>query len=180
MSEQEASHTMSQETATMGDRAGNAGVSPDVLEPRERAAYDVLVEICDVMNLDIHPDIKGHHAQYLEVELVGPDAALSFGRHGKSLDALQYLANLIIGRRVGGDVRILLDAADYRARRAEILTNLAREFAAQVKERQEECELDPLPAHERRIIHTILADDPDIRTYSEGDDPDRRVIIAPR
>ena len=99
---------------------------------------------------------------------------------GSSLDALQYLCNLVINRRLGPEIRLILDASGYRERRAETLRKLAFEYANQVKDRQEECELDPLPAHERRIIHNSLLDDPGVRTYSEGDEPDRRVIIAPR
>ncbi len=167
----------------MTDRGGSDAAEPlssDGLEARESGAVEVLQEICRASGLSIDAEARGRHAPYLDVELVGEDVAATLGRHGQSLDALQYLANLIIGRRVGPEVRVILDAGGYRARRAETLTNLARDFAAQVKERQEECELDPLPAHERRIIHNALSDDPDIRTYSEGDDPDRRVIIAPR
>lgn len=156
------------------------GIEVSELGAREQGAFEVMEEICEATGLQLRPIVHGVNGQYVEIELVGEDAALSFGRNGKSLDALQYLANLIIGRRVGSDVRVLLDAANYRERRTETLINLARELAATVKERQEECELDPLPAHERRIIHNALLDDEGVRTYSEGDDPDRRVVIAPR
>jgi len=161
------------------ETTADAGAQPG-LEAREHAAYEALVEMCEKTGLDLHPQVLEVQGQYLQVELIGNDALATFGRNGKSLDALQYLSNLIIGRRTGGDVRVLLDAGNYRARRQETLENLAREYAALVKERQEECELDPLPAHERRIVHNALAGDESIRTYSEGDDPDRRIIIAPR
>lgn len=155
-------------------------VSAESLDAREQEALSVLQEICTASGLDVWPEARSRHAPYLDVELVGEDAAISYGRSGPALDGLQYLANLIIGRRIGADVRVILDAADYRARREQTLIDLAQEFAAQVRERQEECELDPLPAQERRIIHNALSNDPTVRTYSEGDDPDRRVIIAPR
>ena len=99
---------------------------------------------------------------------------------GQALDALQLLANNILARRTDTDVRMILDADGYRERRAEALRARAREIAKEVKQRNEEAELEPLPPHERRIIHTALADDPDIRTYSEGDEPGRRVVISPR
>ena len=150
------------------------------LDPREQAAYGVVCDICTATGLEISPEVRSVQPPYIEVELTGEDALASFGRNGKVLDALQYLTNLVIGRKVGPEVRVVMDAADYRARRIEALESLAREYATLVKTRQEECELDPLPANERRIIHNVLSDDPDIRTYSEGDDPDRRVIIAPR
>jgi spoIIIJ-associated protein len=147
---------------------------------REQAALEILEEICRAMEMDIRPEPREFHDPYLDVELVGEDAAAAFGRFGKRLDALQYLANLIIGRQTDSDVRLVLDADGYRARRTETLRQLALDYAAEVKSRQQECELDPLPAHERRIIHNTLADDLEIRTYSEGEEPDRRVIIAPR
>ena len=154
-------------------------VSADSLTDRESGALETLRAIFDAARLDIQAEPRGRHTPYLDVELIGPDALDTFGRHGSSLDALQYLANLVIGRRVGPDIRLILDANSYRQRRAETLEKLAHQFADQVKDRQEECELDPLPAHERRIIHNALIDDPKVRTYSEGDEPDRRVIIAP-
>jgi len=153
---------------------------PESLTHDEEEALRVMRELCEASGLQMNAELRARHAPYLDVELTGPDAPATFGRHGQPLDALQYLANLIIARRVAGEVRVILDAGGYRARRADTLTRLAREYAAEVKARQEECELDPLPAHERRIIHNALLDDPDVRTYSEGDDPDRRVIIAPR
>lgn len=173
---------MSDQEITQPAHAADSMDSPESIDlgAREQAALDIVAEICEKTALDLEAVARDVQGQYVHVELVGGDALSSFGRNGKSLDALQYLVNLIVGRRVGGDVRVLLDAADYRKRREETLVNLAMEYADLVKERQEECELDPLPAHERRIIHNALADVAGIRTYSEGDDPDRRVIIAPQ
>jgi len=74
----------------------------------------------------------------------------------------------------------MLDADNYRERRAETLCSIAQDYAREVKDRNQEAEMDPLPAHERRIIHSALIDDPDIRTYSEGDEPHRHIVIAPR
>jgi spoIIIJ-associated protein len=172
MSEQEITHEGAPDDST-------ESTEPIELGAREQAALDIMTELCAKTALDLKPVARDIHGQYVHIELVGDDAQASFGRNGKSLDSLQYLANLIVGRRVGGDVRVLLDAADYRKRREETLVSLAMEFADLVRERQEECELDPLPAHERRIIHNALSEVEGIRTYSEGDDPDRRVIIAP-
>jgi len=155
-------------------------LNADDLGPDQRQALQILEEMFRTSGLNIHPVPTQLHDPYLEIDLQGSDVPSTFGRHGNWLDALQYLANLIVLRRVGPHVRLVLDADGYRARRAAILQKLAKQYAAMVKERQEECELDPLPAHERRIIHNALLDDPDVRTYSEGDDPDRRVIIAPR
>jgi spoIIIJ-associated protein len=75
---------------------------------------------------------------------------------------------------------VLLDVGDYRKQRAEKLRRMALEVAKQVKERGEEAVLDPLNAIERRVIHQTLMNDPDVYTYSEGEEPERRVVISPR
>lgn len=149
------------------------------LNEDERAAFQVVADACEATGADMRAVVKGLKPPYLEIDLVGQFASEGFGNSGRRLDSLQFLLNLIVNHRYRSDVRILLDCDDFRARREEALTTLALECAAQVKERQEECELDPLPPHERRIIHNALKDDPTIRTYSEGEEPDRRTIIAP-
>lgn len=157
----------------------SAEIAPVSLSESARSALAIVEEICNLSRLQMRPVVRDSDATYLNIELVGEDAGLAFGR-GANLDALQYLSNLIVMRQVNGDVRVVLDAGNYRANREAALRKLALECAAQVKERQEECEIDPLPPHERRIIHNTLLDDPEIRTYSEGEEPNRRIIIAPR
>lgn len=150
-------------------------------QPGIREVQGVLQEFCEASGLDISAQITGRHGSYVDAELTGPDAAATFGASGRVLDSLQYLVNLVLARRIGPDVRLLLDVDNYRARREEVLIQMALDFASQVRERQEECEVDPpLPPHERRIMHKALQDDPGVRTYSEGEEPERRVIIAPR
>src|SRR5436189_2348958 len=100
-------------------------VTHESLTDKEAQALEILSEICSRSGLSISAEPRARHEPYLDVELVGDDAAWSFGRHGSSLDALQYLCNLIVGRRVGPDVRLILDAADYRSRREESLRRLA-------------------------------------------------------
>ena len=167
-----------QDEQATGEHEVEAGL--EQLNADERAAFEIVADACQATGTDMCAALKLLNPPYLEIDLQGDFAREGFGHFGKRLDSLQFLLNLIISRRVRGDVRILLDCDDYRARRIEALTTLARECAAQVKERQEECELDALPPHERRIIHSALADDPGVRTYSEGEEPDRRTIIAPR
>jgi spoIIIJ-associated protein len=151
----------------------------DQLSEDERVAFQLVEDACAATGADIQAVVKSLNPPYVEIDLVGDFAKEGFGNFGRRLDAFQFLMNLIASRRVRGDVRLVFDCDNYRERRVEALTALAMECAAQVKERQEECELDPLPPHERRIIHNALKDDPTIRTYSEGEDPDRRTIIAP-
>ena len=154
-------------------------IPADELTESEAVALSVLEEVCKESLLEIRPVVRSVQPPYIEIELVGPDALASFGKNGKQLDALQFLCNTIISRKAPSDVRVSLDASDYRQRRIEALETLARDCAAQVIERQEECELDPLPSHERRIVHNILSEIEGIRTFSEGEDTNRHIIIAP-
>jgi spoIIIJ-associated protein len=160
--------------------APTATCAPERLNADQSLAFTIVSEICAATGLDVRPEVRRTQPPYMDIDLAGPDAALTFGRYGPSLDALQMIANLIISRRTRTDVRLLIDAAGYRGRRADILRTRAIELAREVKARNQEAELEPLPAHERRIIHSVLADDPEVETYSEGDDPDRRVVISPR
>ena len=163
-----------------GSDESSAYLDPATLKPDQQTAFGLLTEICAATGQDVHPRVTAVQGVYMHVELAGADARTTWGRMGQSLDALQMLTNMILSRRVGSDVRLMLDADNYRERRAEILRGIAQDFAREVKERNQEAEMDPLPAHERRIIHSALVDDPDISTYSEGDEPHRRIVIAPR
>src|SRR5262245_54495627 len=150
------------------------------LNADQQTAMALLEEVCAATGQEVRPELRSIQGSYLHIELIGDDVRTTWGRMGQSLDALQMLCNMILSRRVASEVRMVLDADNYRERRADLLRQRAMDLAREVKARGEEAELEPLPAHERRIIHSALADDPDIRTYSEGNDPDRRVVISPR
>jgi spoIIIJ-associated protein len=163
------------------ETASEAPVVPlESLNDDQQIAYTLVHEFCAASGLGAHAVVRAVHKPYISIEILGGDVRITLGKMGQGLDALQFLLNTIIMRRVGSDTRLLLDAEGYRERRAEALRLRARELADEVKLRKEEAELEPLPAHERRIIHAALADDPEISTYSEGDEPARRVVIAPR
>ena len=110
-------------------------------------------------------------------KLHGDDMGILIGKHGQTLDALQYLTNLVANRAAEGRMRIVIDVEDYRDRRAETLTRLAKRLADKVKRTGERCALEPMNPHERKIIHTALQGDPTITTLSEGTDPYRKVVI---
>ncbi len=113
--------------------------------------------------------------------LVGDDLGVLIGRHGQTIDALQYLANAI-GYRTFGDDRlpVVVDAAGYRARRAASLESLARRGAEQAVATGSRVELEPMTAVERKIVHELLKDDPEVETGSEGAEPNRFVVVVPR
>jgi spoIIIJ-associated protein len=113
--------------------------------------------------------------------LAGPDLGVLIGRHGQTIDALQYLANAIVHRAETGDARrVVVDAAGYRARRAATLETSAQRAAEQAAATGSRVELEPMTAVERRIVHELLKDDPAVDTTSEGSEPNRFVVVLPR
>lgn len=168
-----------------------AAASEEVSEP-EAAAEEVVAtseeaealaalvrELLDSAKLNVSAHVGSIAGKYVNVTLDGKDVAFIVGKHGEVLNALQYLVNIIASRRVERGIRVTLDGNDYRRRREEALTQLAQKIAEQVKERGEEAVLDALPAFERRIVHKALGEIDGITTYSEGEEPNRRVVIAP-
>lgn len=121
-------------------------------------------------------DVSG---KYVSIQIDGKDTSHLVGKNGEVLNQLQYLLNVMAAQQFHNGIRITLDGNDYRHKREEQLTTLATKIAEQVQLRGEEAVLDALPAFERRIIHKVLADNPAIATYSEGEEPNRRVVIAP-
>jgi spoIIIJ-associated protein len=136
-------------------------------------------ELLTAANLQVNAKTGEIAGRYVNIHLDGKDAAFLVGKHGEVLNAMQYLVNIIAGRRFDNGVRATLDGNDYRRRREDALTQLATKIADQVKQRGEEAVLDALPAFERRIVHKALSNYEGISTYSEGEEPNRRVVIAP-
>lgn len=114
------------------------------------------------------------------INLVGDGLGILIGKHGQTLDALQYLTNLAAGKSFRHHYFILLDVENYRERRQDTLEALARRLAGKVKRAGEEIRLEPMAAGERRIIHLALQDDHAVSTDSEGEAPYRYVVIRPK
>jgi spoIIIJ-associated protein len=108
------------------------------------------------------------------------DQNVLVGRRGETLDSLQFLLNLILGRKVDLWARVVVDVEGYRLRRKLALMNLARRTADQVQTRNQAIPLEAMPAYERRIIHMTLADHPAVTTESTGTEPERRVVVLPK
>ncbi len=101
------------------------------------------------------------------------------GRNGEVIDAIQYIASQVVGRREGGRRRVSIDAGGYRARREAMLQDLAERAANEAVEFGEEIELDVMTPHDRRIVHMALKERTDVVTRSEGDEPRRRIVVEP-
>jgi len=136
-------------------------------------------QLVEAASLQVNAKIGQVSGRYVNIVLDGKDAAFLVGKHGEVLNALQYLVNIIAGKKIERGVRATLDCNDYRRRREDALTQLATKIAEQVLERGEEAVLDALPAFERRVVHKALSEIDGVTTYSEGEEPNRRVVIAP-
>jgi spoIIIJ-associated protein len=114
--------------------------------------------------------------------LDGDDLGLFIGRHGQTIDAVQHLAFKIVNRDAARDaaVRVVVDAAGYRERREQMLHRQADQAAARAARSGRPVALDAMSATERKVVHEWLKDRDDVETYSEGTEPDRHLVVAPR
>ena len=115
----------------------------------------------------------------LVATLGGADLGLLIGRHGQTIDALQYLANALAHRR-GSERRVVVDAAGYRGRREAALHAMAQRTAERASATGSPVALEPMTAVERKVVHEFLKEDPEVETTSEGSEPNRYVVVLPR
>ena len=114
------------------------------------------------------------------VEVNGNDLSILIGRQAETLNALQYIASLMIGKELGRSVPVVIDVEGYRQRRAQQIRQLARRMADQAVKSGRRQVLEPMPANERRLIHLELRDHPQVTTESIGEEPRRKVTIVPK
>ncbi len=123
----------------------------------------------------------GEDGEKIEAEIHGADVGALIGRHGRTLGDLQYLLNIVVRRQFPGlNKMVVVDVENYRARREQTLTQLAKSVAKKVSLGGHEQALEPMTPQERRIIHLALQDYPDVTTYSLGQEPYRKVVVTPR
>ena len=143
---------------------------------RVRELLERVVEAADVpAEIEVAEDASGIHAN-----LKGEDLGLLIGRHGQTIDAIQHLAYRIAYRGSEERKRVTVDAAGYRERRAELLQQDADEAVEEALETGRPVALDAMNAVERRVVHEYLRDREGIETYSEGAEPDRYLVVAPK
>lgn len=149
-----------------------------VIDPIEEAKK-FLQDVTKNMDVDVKIEVFKREDAVL-FNLVGKGLGLLIGHHGQTLDALQYLVNTVANRYAEGHIRIVLDAEQYRDKRKAALEELADRLARKVARTRQAIKLEPMSAHERKIIHTHLQDDPYVDTYSEGEEPHRCIVISLR
>ncbi|GGG08412.1 RNA-binding cell elongation regulator Jag/EloR [Paenibacillus aceti] len=145
-------------------------------DPYQEAA-SFIRDVGENMGLQVDVEIvEKKDATVLNIS--GSDLGMIIGRRGQTLDALQYLANIIANRYSDSYIRITLDAENFRERRKKTLEDLAVRLANRVVRTRKEVALEPMPPQERKVIHSKLQDHPEVKTFSKGEEPNRRVVIA--
>ena len=142
-------------------------------------ADEFLTQVFGAMGMDV--DIRAVYDKndnILTLDLAGDDMGILIGKRGQTLDSLQYLVSLVVNKEAGGYVHIKCDTENYRERRRKTLENLAKNVAFKVKRTKQNVALEPMNPYERRIIHSALQGDKFVTTYSEGEEPYRKVIVT--
>jgi spoIIIJ-associated protein len=161
-------------TVAEGD-AGAAGVMPQ--EPAERVRA-VIERVLDAVEIDAEVELE-EDDEAITARIEGEDLGLLIGRHGQTIDALQLVCYRAAFRGSTERKRVVVDAAGYRERRHDILSRQADSAAERALRGRNPVELEPMSSQERRVVHDHLKERAGIETYSEGDEPERRVIVAP-
>ena len=147
-------------------------------EAAEAKGRAFLAKIFDEMKLDVVIDVK-ENGGYLVFDLQGENLGILIGRRGDTLDSLQFLLNLVINDKNNAKVKGIIDIENYRAKREETLIGLGHKLAAKARKTGQKVVLEPMNPQERRIIHMALQNDKRVTTYSEGEEPYRKVVIEP-
>ena len=160
-------------------KAAKAKDAVSLLEQEQRARK-FLEEVFAAMKIEVELQ-RSETEEGILFQIEGESLGILIGKHGQTLDALQYLTNLAANRGVAGErLHVQLDIEGYRARREETLTRLAGHLAEKACRIGQEIHLEPMNRHERKIIHMALQDSRKVSTYSAGDEPRRYVVIVPR
>ena len=140
--------------------------------------HELLTRMTEALALDADVAVEERDG-VLHGTLSGEELGLFIGRHGQTIDAVQHLAQRAVATLVGEQRRIVVDAEGYRSRRQEALERQAAEAAEEAVEFKRPVALDAMTASERRLVHEFLRDRGDVDTHSEGEEPDRHLVVAP-
>jgi len=145
----------------------------------EDAAKNFLYDVFAAMNMTVVVDVKySEDEKSMDIDLSGDEMGVLIGKRGQTLDSLQYLVSLVVNKGSEDYIRVKVDTENYRERRKETLENLAKNIAYKVKRTKRPVSLEPMNPYERRIIHSALQNDRYVTTYSEGEEPFRRVVVT--
>ncbi len=167
-----------EEAAPGADAGGMQEAAEEPASPDDIAAAgkEFVAGLLEAMGLEaqVEESIEG---ESVTVDVTGEDLGVLIGRRGQTLDALQELARTAIQRRLRSRVRLVVDVEGYRARRRDSLADYARSIAERARSRGTEIELEPMSSWDRKIVHDAVADVEGVTSFSEGVDPNRKVVI---
>ncbi|MBT3714792.1 MAG: KH domain-containing protein, partial [Anaerolineae bacterium] len=154
-------------------------------EPLLERSEEIINKLLELMHLDAKasaryddPDREGRQSVYIDV--TGKDLGVLIGRRGKTIDAFQRIATLIVSKEMSRWVRVSIDVEGHRNRREQQLRQMAQKIAQQVISSGRKQNLEPMSPYERRIVHMELQNSPDVKTNSIGEDSQRKVVIEPK
>ncbi len=148
--------------------------TPDSEQP---AAF--LSKLFELMGMEVDTDIE-RTEDNLKVKLSGQNMGMLIGYRGETLDALQYLCSLVVNKGREDYTRLILDTENYRTRREETLVRLAKKLSGKAQRTGRKVVLEPMNPYERSVIHSALQSNSFVSTKSEGEDPNRRIVIIPK
>ena len=166
-------------------RSDRSKESPEpIVHEKDEEAEQLVSELIDyflgAMGVVADTYIREDDEGTMTFEIDGPDAGLLIGRRGETLQALQFIVRMVTNRQLGRKAHVVIDIEDYRERRVQMLRRLARRTAGRVGSSGREYSLEPMSPAERRIVHMSLAGHDEVRTESEGEGNQRRVVIFPK
>jgi len=177
------------ETKSISSEDSSRDASKEVIEADPeiaRGARDTVVELLQRMGIEAQVEAhwgekpKTSHIWPLHIDIQGKDLSILIGRRGETLNALQYITRLIVGKEMRQPVAVVIDVAGYRKRREKQIRRLAQRMAQQAIEQGRTMALEPMPANERRLVHIELRANPEVETESIGDGDHRKVTIIPK
>ena len=145
----------------------------------ESRAQAFLDDVFLAMGMRVDIDIQ-RKDKMMTINLSGDCMGLIIGKHGDTLNALEHLVSLTVNRGDGDYVKVVLDTENYREKRRQTLVRLAENLAHSAVNGKKKITLEPMSANERRIIHSTLQSNPNVDTYSIGEEPFRKLVIAPK
>lgn len=148
-----------------------------IMDPAQ-VGKNFLVDVLDKMGIEAEVEVSMKKEQ-IKMVISGDKMGLLIGKRGEHLDALQYLVNLVVNKNSEKYTRVILDTENYRQRREETLQKLAFRLAKKASQTKQKVILEPMNPYDRRIIHSALQNSRTVKTYSEGKEPYRKIVITP-
>ena len=174
------------EKKTPEKKAEKKPAEPKVIVPAEQAdrataagkAQEFLQELTKLMGVNVSVAVATDDEGNVKVNMEGDTLGILIGRRGETLDALQYLTSLQVNKGQNDYTRVTLDTENYRAKREEALIRLANRMANRAQKTGRKVAMEPMNPYERRILHSALQNNPNVSTHSEGEEPNRHVVIT--